>query len=222
MKIETILNSLKEMREKTKKRNFEQTVELMINFKGLDFKKPENQVDVDVELPHPTGKGKSEILLFAHTPALAKQAEEIVTKVIMEDEIPNLNKKQISEILNDFDILLAEGKTMLAVGKYLGQQLAPRGKMPKPVSSIAEIKASAEAATKFVKVSNKKGKFMPVVHVVVGKESMDDRKIAENILAVYDAVVKSLPGKKYNIKSLYVKETMGPAIKIEEKEGKGD
>ena len=57
-------------------------------------------------------------------------------RVIEESEIEKLGKKEIALIATDFDVLLAEGPVMIAVGKFLGQQLAPKGKMPKPVYSV--------------------------------------------------------------------------------------
>jgi ribosomal protein L1 len=56
MKKSTALVALKKLREIAPKRNFTQSVELMINFTGLDMKKPTNQVNLKISLPHPTGK----------------------------------------------------------------------------------------------------------------------------------------------------------------------
>jgi large subunit ribosomal protein L1 len=49
---EEVLKAVKTAREKSKQRNFTQSVDLCINFKGIDFKKQENKIDVDVKLPH--------------------------------------------------------------------------------------------------------------------------------------------------------------------------
>lgn len=217
MRKEEAIRALQKMREISAKRNFLQTVEMMINFTGLDMKKPQNQVGVKVSLPHATGKGAGKIIVFAKSQELAEALKGKVDKVILENEIPALekNKKGVAE-LAEADATFAEGQVMLVVAKHLGQQLAPKGKMPKPITTAAnfeELLAKTKAQTT---ITNKKGKFMPVVHIVVGKEKMKDEEIAENMVASYDAVMNSLPQKKQNVKSIYVKLTMGAPVKMGE------
>ncbi|HIH08878.1 MAG TPA: 50S ribosomal protein L1, partial [Candidatus Diapherotrites archaeon] len=99
---------------------------------------------------------------------------------------------------------------ILAVGKYLGQQLAPRGKMPKPIQpSINSFEEMISKSSTSLNVSNKKGKFMPLVHVTVGREKDEDRKVADNVIAVFNAVVQGLEKREQNIKSVYLKLSMG-------------
>lgn len=211
------LESLKRVNESSKQRKFSQSIEMMINFKGLNFKKPANQVDVRVELPHSTGKVSGMSLLFVKDKSFASAMKSKVDRVIMDEEIPKLSKKDVGLIVSQFDILMAEGPVMLTVGKYLGQVLAPKGKMPSPIqpneTSVNQTLTKLSTATR---VTNKKGKFMPLVQVVVGKEGMHENDIAENMVAVYISVLNSLPGKKQNIKNIYVKKTMGPAVKVVE------
>lgn len=211
------LDSLKTINESSKQRKFSQSIEMMINFKGLNFKKPANQVDVRVELPHSTGKVSGMSLLFVKDKSFASAMKSKVDRVIMDEEIPKLSKKDVGLIVSQFDILMAEGPVMLTVGKYLGQVLAPKGKMPSPIqpneTSVNQTLTKLSTATR---VTNKKGKFMPLVQVVVGKEGMPENDIAENMVAVYISVLNSLPGKKQNIKNIYVKKTMGPAVKVVE------
>ena len=45
---------------------------------------------------------------------------------------------------------------------------------------------------------------------------MEDSKIVENILAVYNSVLKALPREKENIKNIEIKLTMSKPIKITE------
>ena len=51
-----IQQALKYARELSKKRKFEQSVEFTMNFKGIDFKKAENRIEVDVKIPQTTKK----------------------------------------------------------------------------------------------------------------------------------------------------------------------
>jgi len=213
--------ALQEMRKQSKQRRFVQSIELIVNFKGIDFKKQENQIDVKVNLPHATGKkGGAKSLLFARDKNFIAEMQGKVDRIIKEEEIASLDKKAISQIINEFDVLVAEGPVMISVGKFLGQQLAPKGKMPKPVQpSVAAVTAMLQQIGSFTRVSNKKGKFMPVVQLVIGNEQMSDEQLAANSMAVVEAILPRLPQMYANIKSIYVKETMGPPVKAALKSG---
>ncbi len=210
-----ILTALEQMEKNSKKRKFEQTIELTINFKDMDPKKADNQIDVKVNFPHSTGRGSGKALLFAKTKEFADKVKELFATIIMEDKISELKKTDIAKIL-EHDVLLAEGSAMLTVGKHLGQDLAPKGKMPKPITpqQADEIKNIVSSAKSSVRITNKKGKGIPLVQVVVGKESFKEKDLAENILTAVKAVENVLPKKKQNIKSIFVKKTMGQAIRV--------
>ncbi|MFA6268502.1 MAG: hypothetical protein WCW13_05180 [archaeon] len=215
MRQDEAINALKKLHEITVKRKFTQSLEMMVNFTGLDMKKPTNQVNVKVVLPVPTGKGSGKVAVFAKSDELIDSIKGKVDRVIDDKEIEALAKDRakVGELLT-FDALFAEGPCMLTVARFLGQQLAPKGKMPKPILSVSSFDEALAKAKTQITVSNKKGKFMPVVHCVVGREGMKDEDIAENMIAVYDAVLNSLPQKKQNIKNVYIKMTMSAPVKI--------
>lgn len=56
-----------------------------------------------------------------------------------------------------------------------------------------------------------------IIHVPVGKLSFEEKKLAENITAVIDAVNKAKPSgaKGQYFKSAYVSSAMGPGIKLD-------
>ncbi|MEX2007787.1 MAG: hypothetical protein WD992_03360 [Candidatus Levyibacteriota bacterium] len=108
----------------------------------------------------------------------------------------------------NFDILLAEPEMMPKLAK-VARVLGPRGLMPNPKNGTIS-KNPAEAAKEFEKgqmTIKTEGKF-PVLHLTVGKVSFGKEKLAKNIEAVLDTV------KAANIKSLTVKSTMSPGVKI--------
>lgn len=209
------LFAVKKAKEISKKRNFVQSVEMMVNFTGLDMKKPQNQVNVRVSLPHSTGKGTGKVVVFAKSSDFINNLKDKADLIIKESDIESISKdKQKLADLFNYDALFAEGPVMLTVAKFLGQQLAPKGKMPKPILNINSFDSVLSTTKTQITVSNKKGKFMPVVQAVVGKENMDDDKIVENMFAVYETIVPTLPQKKQNIKSIFVKLTMGSPARV--------
>ncbi|MCX6801905.1 MAG: hypothetical protein NT067_02215 [Candidatus Diapherotrites archaeon] len=215
MKKEQVLSALAKLDANSPKRNFAQSVELVITFKDLDLKKPANLFDLKVDMPYSTGRGEGKALLFASSKPFSDSVKTLFSRVIFEDEIAKMKKKEIAELLG-FDVLLAEGPVMIAVGKYLGQDLAPKGKMPRPIPANPElVKTELEKMKAGVRVTNKKGKGVPMVQVLVGKENMKPEELAENIAKVYGEVEKALPKQRHNIKAVRVKKTMSPVVKIE-------
>lgn len=208
------LKAVENVKENAKKRNFTQSFEMMINFTGLDMKKPQNQVNVKVSLPNPTGKGSGRIAVFTKSDDFTKKAKEKADLVINEKEIESLskNKKKMAELIS-YDALFAEGPVMLTVAKFLGQQLASKGKMPKPIINSKFFDETIAKARTQVTVSNKKGK-APVIHTVVGKEDTDNEKIVDNMVKIYESVRDALPQKKQNIKNIYVKLSMSKPFKV--------
>ncbi len=220
MRKDEAVTALAELAKIAQKRKFTQSVELMINFTGLDMKKPTNQVNVKVVLPHPTGKGSGKVLVFAKNNDFADSIKGRVDKVVLDKEIEALakDKAKIGEVMT-YDAIFAEGPAMLTVAKYLGQQLAPKGKMPKLIPSLNSFDEILAKARTQITVSNRKGRFMPVVHAVIGREGMKNEEMVANMIAVYDAVLEALPQKKQNIKNAYIKMTMSPPVKVGETAG---
>ncbi|MDO8624661.1 MAG: hypothetical protein Q7R47_01155 [Candidatus Diapherotrites archaeon] len=211
----TVLSALAQMRKDSTPRKFRQSVELYVNFTGLDFTKNENKVDVSVSLPHSTGKGEIKSLVFAKDSTFADAAKTKATRVVLESEISKLDKKEAAKFADEYDVILAEGAAMLTVGRLLGPMLAPKGKMPKLIpADVNAVENAVKSVKGSIRVSNKKAKTQAMVHCLVGHEQMKDDALADNIWAIYTTVVNALPGKQQNLKSLIVKLTMGPPIKI--------
>ena len=216
MEEKELFEALKLMREASPQRKFTQSVEFGLNFKGIDFKKATNRISVDVTLPHGTGRASAaKVLVFVQDRNFAEQLKEKGIPFMMEADIAKLGKKEGEKLATDYDGFLAEGPVMLIVAKFLGQVLAPKRKMPKPIQpALAEYEKFVAGMASGVKISNNKGKFMPVVQLMIGSEKSPDKELAANALVVYNAVLPVLEKKKHNIKNAFVKLTMGPAIKI--------
>lgn len=190
------------------KRKFIQSIDLALNLRGVDFSKPENRLSLDVVLSFQPKTRK--VAVFAEG-TLATEAKASANLVIGSAEIAAIasDKKRSKELLGY--ALLASPTLMAAVGKTLGTLLAPRGKMPKPIPPGAKVSELVDAAKRTVTL-RMRGKFLPSVGCIVGNEAMEKEKIAENVLAVLEAVSKHVG--EANIASAYVKATMSPAIEI--------
>lgn len=207
----SILEVVKKARE-SPRRNFKQMFDLAINLKNLDLKKPENKIKTEVNLPHGLGKLSKICVIADSLLPQAKKIENIV--LIQKSELERLgkNKKAAKKIANECNYFVAEAPLMPSVGKNLGQVLAVRNKMPKPIPpTVPNLKDIVEKSSKIIRVALKDS---PVIHCPVGNEDLDDQKVTENIEAVINSVSSSLPKGKEQIKNCCVKLTMGKPVKF--------
>jgi len=70
---------------------------LTINFKGIDFKKAENRLDLEVKMPHGSAK-KLNSIAFVKDKDFAEKLKGLVTRVVFDSELEKLSKKDIQEI----------------------------------------------------------------------------------------------------------------------------
>lgn len=202
---EKILKAIKELREKSRKRNFNQTFDLIISLKELDLKKPENKFSEDLMLPNGRGQ-EAGVVVFSD------KIKELDCKILTSSDVQNLTKdKRTAKKLARSDFFLADAPLMPLIGKVLGQSLAPRGKMPKIISE--DVESLVKRLKNSVKVRIKDS---PVIQCLVGSENMEDAKVAENIEAVMKFLEARLPKGKHNIKEVLVKLTMSQPVKIGE------
>ncbi|MCL5239437.1 MAG: hypothetical protein M1286_03125 [Candidatus Marsarchaeota archaeon] len=196
--------------ENKNQRKFEQSVELAINFKGVDFSKQTNRLNVDVLLPN--GRGKTnKLAIFATDKNFVAGAREKGIDVIDGNDLPTIasDKERMNSLLG-YD-LLAQPNLMPSIAKQLGPFLGPRNKMPKPVMSVQDLDRMAGETNKRISIKNK-GKFLPTVHCVVGSEKMETKKIYENIQEVVRDVNDAVGANR--IRSVYVKLTMSKPLQL--------
>ena len=208
IKTENIKEAVEKALKERKKRKFLESLELIINFRGIDFTKPENRINIDVILPNGKGK-KANKLVVVGSEALVSQAKKLgVEKPILTTEVPNISAKEVKRLSKEH-FFLAEPKAIGIVAKHWGKILGPRGKIPKPL--IGDIKKAIEQARKIVRIQTK-GKYLPTIQAFFGEEEMDVAKLVENAEAIINEIKKKIP--EGNIKSMYVKTTMGKPVRV--------
>ncbi|MGB9719310.1 MAG: 50S ribosomal protein L1 [Candidatus Anstonellales archaeon] len=205
-----IKEAVEEMLKEKGKRKFKQSVELIINFKGIDFTKAENRLNLDIIMPKGMGGKENKVVVIGEettTHNAKKLGADVVVKV---NEIESFGKdvKNLKKMAKDH-VFIAEPKAMGIVAKNLAKVLGPRGKIPSPL--VGDLKQAIERARKTVKVQTK-GKYLPTVQCFVGTEEMGAEELKENVMEVFERVKTKVPTG--NIKSAFVKLTMGKPVKI--------
>ena len=210
-----ILTKLKELKEKSKKRKFSQSIDLIVNLQQLDLKKPENKIDLFIPLPH--DKGKKPKICGLVDNELVKESRENLDHTITKEEFRTLDNEQIKKLSREFDLFIAQANIMADVAKTFGRIFGPKGKKKNPkdgcvVPGNVSLKPLKERLEKSVRLQTKNE---VIVKTLVGKEDMGDEELADNILTLYNSLLSSLPQEKNNIREVLIKLTMGAPIKVE-------
>jgi large subunit ribosomal protein L1 len=209
MELEIELKKALEELRKTEKRKFDQTVDLIINLQKFNTKK--ESVNIFVPVPYRIKEKKIAGFLEVKNPKI---------ETITESEFKKYSDKKTLKILvKKYDFFIGQASLMPKVAATFGRVLGPAGKMPSPqLGIIADanektINQLKERIDKSLRLRTKDAS----LKVAIGKESMKDENIVENVMAVYNAAIKALTKGKDNVKNLEIKFTMTKPVKIKVK-----
>jgi len=213
---------------KDKVRKFDESIDLILNLKDINLKDPKQRIDKEIILPNNIiTKDKPNICVIASDEILL-EAKNLGLETMDKDGLIKLNneeKKYKKKFVKKYKFFVVEDKMMPNVARYLARFLGPLGKMPKPfpsgygiISSPSDLNVAIERYLKVIRIQLKK---QPNIQVKVGKKSMDKDKVFENMKAVVEYIADQMPHKYNNIKSMFLKTTMGQSIKIDEQFLKG-
>lgn len=207
--ISKITEAVEKAKQSTK-RNFAQSIDLILTLQDLDLKKPENRISELIELPNPPTENVKVCIIGAGQ--LASEARKMgADRVIEKEELEELgkNKKKARKVTQEYDFFIAEASLMPLIGKTLGSLLGPKGKMPTPVPLNAALGPIIDRQRKLVFLRMKD---QPIIQCKVGSEKMESKQIAENIQTILRRLEEKLERGLKNIYSIRVKTTMGEPI----------
>ena len=187
--------------------NFDESLDIAVCL-GVDPRHADQNIRVSTTLPH--GTGKSVRVLVIAEGEKQKEAKDAGADYVGKEFLLKLK-----EGWSDVEKIVATPDMMPELGK-LGKILGPKGLMPNPKSGTVTLDVGK--AVKSLKAGQielrveKNG----IVHAQCGKLSFEKKMLVENIMTIYDALLKSKPSsvKGTYIKSISISSTMGPGIKL--------
>ncbi len=188
---------------------FDESIDVSVNL-GVDAKKSDQNVRGAVVLPNGTGK-TVRVAVFTQGDNAQKATDAGADVVGMEDLMKSMQDGDLN-----YDVVIASPDAMGVVGR-LGQVLGPRGLMPNPkVGTVTPDVATAVKNAKGGQVQYRTDK-AAIVHAGIGKASFSADDLAQNILALMEALKKAKPSSAKGVyfKKLSVSSTMGPGLAID-------
>ena len=209
---ENIQTAIQQALDDSPERKFVESVEIAFTLKDVDLKNPANRIQEEVRLP--SGRGKPiRITMFAGG-EMATKAKAAGIDVIDPATIEDIagNRQQARKIANKSDFFLSEIPHMGTVGRFLGVVLGPRGKMPRPVPPNLD-PGTIAAVLKDTAVVRSRDRI--TFHTAVGSREQGLDDLTTNAMAVWNRVTGKLERGAGNIRSCYIKTSMGPSVKVE-------
>jgi large subunit ribosomal protein L1 len=188
---------------------FDESVDMSVRL-GVDPKHADQMVRGAIVLPHGIGK-TVRVAVFAKGDK-EREAREAGADVVGAEDLV----ERIQGGWMEFDSAVATPDLMGQVGR-LGKVLGPRGLMPNPkLGTVTFDVARAVRELKAGKVEFRVDK-AGNIHVPVGKKSFAMEQLADNALALLEAIVRAKPSasKGQYLRSITLSSTMGPGVRVD-------
>ncbi len=210
-----LLKEAVELAISTSRAKFDETADVAIKL-GVNPKHADQMIRGSVVLPHGLGK-TVKVLVFAKGEK-EREALEAGADFAGSDDLV----EKVKGGWMDFDRVVATPDMMGTVGK-LGKILGPRGLMPNP--KVGTVTFEIKDAVKELKAGKVEFRVEKagIVHSPVGKASFGVDKLAENILALIESILKLKPAssKGTYLKAISLSTTMGPGVSIDPMDVRG-
>lgn len=212
MDSEQVIKALEQLQSQPK-RKFVQSYDLVINLKGIDVKSKPQDFFITLHYPH---KKNVKVAAFVDQ-ELTEQAGKYCDMAIKEtDFVTYKDKKLLKKLAENYDYFIAQATLMPKLAAVFGRVLGTKGKMPNPklgcvVPPNANLEPLIKKLRQTVRLQAKKATNM---QCLVGKEDQPREQVVDNVLTIYNTVVKQLPNDVQNIKNVELKLTMSKPVRV--------
>ncbi len=165
------------------------------NLRSVGFAKFDESIELHINVTEVGYKGEA---------ALPYSNGKSIRVAIVDESILSALDKGII----DFDVLLTSPVMMPKLAKY-AKLLGPRGLMPNPKSGTISANP-ADLVSKFTgnTLRYKTEPKSPIIHILIGKKSLTDEQLTQNIEAVLASLNRTM------VKSMYICSSMSPSLQI--------
>ncbi len=201
--------AVEEAVENSGDRNFNQSIDMVINLKEIDLSDPNNRISEDIKLPF---QADEDVKVAVIGDTLAKNADNADLEITgSELEEYYENPGELKDVAEEYSFIIAEAPLMPDIGQHLGQVLGPRDMMPDPMPPGSDPTDRIESLRSTVSLRLKE---QPMIQLKIGSEDQETEEIARNADSIYSFLEDHLPQGSNNIKSVILKTTMGEPVEV--------
>merc|ERR1711887_374252 len=193
-----------------KKRKFNETVDLQIGLKNYDPSK-DKRFSGTVKLKH-VPRQKFKVCLLGDQQH-CDEAKSVGIDCMSAEDLKKLNKdkKKVKKLAKKYDAFMASESLIKQIPRLLGPGLNKAGKFPSLLTHADDIEAKINDLKSTIKFQMKK---VLCLNVAVGNTTMTEDELVYNIHLAVNFLVSLLKKHWQNVRSLYIKSTMGPAQRL--------
>ena len=193
---------------KTKPRKFMETIELQIGLKNYDPTK-DKRFSGSVKLPY-IPRPRMKVCVLGDVKHCEQAAAiEVDSKTVEDLKKLNKNKKLVKKLAQGYHAFLASDSVIKQIPRLLGPGLNKAGKFPTPINrTVMEQVNETKGSIKF------QLKKVLCLAVAIANVGMTEMEIRTNIVFATNFLVSLLKKNWQNVKSLYIKSTMGKPYRI--------
>ena len=193
-----------------KPRHFVEKVDIQIALKGYDPRK-DKRFAGQINLPHAIRPHMSICYICdLETEAAAKRLG-VATQTMDELRKLDRNRGKVKRFAKSFDAFLASESVVRMIPRVLGPGLSRLRKFPSVVSLGDDLLAKCDELKRRVKFQMTKHTHLACS---VANVAMTPEQILANVTMAINFLVSLLKRGWHNIQALYIKSTMGPAIRL--------
>merc|ERR1711893_574045 len=195
---------------KDKNRKFTESVELQVMLKNYDPQK-DKRFSGTVKLPH-IARPKFTVCVLGNQAHIDQAVKHGVPHMSVDDlKKLNKDKKLVKKLAKRYDAFLASDALIRQIPRLLGPGLNKAGKFPTILAQGDNMVQKIEEMKATIKFQMKK---VLCLAVAVGDVKMNDDQLVQNINMSINFLVSLLKKQWQNVRSLHIKTTMGPAIRL--------
>merc|ERR1712156_116815 len=196
--------------KETKKRKFMETIDLQIGLKNYDPSK-DKRFSGTVKLRH-VPRPKFSVCIFGDQQHCDEAKAKNIPYMSAEDlKKLNKQKKLVKKLAKKYDAFVASESLIKQIPRLLGPGLNKAGKFPSLLTHGDNIEDKVNDLKSTIKFQMKK---VLCLSVAIGNLSMDEDQLVQNIHLAINFLVSLLKKHWQNVRSLYIKSTMGPAQRL--------
>lgn len=205
---ECIATALSESKDKGRK--FSETIELQIGLKQYDPQKDKRFSGV-IRLPH-VPRPKLRICVLGDA-VHCEEATRIGVDKMDVDALKkmNKNKKLVKKLAKKYNAFLASESVIKQIPRLLGPGLNKAGKFPTLVTHSEPLEVKVNEIKSSIKFQLKK---VLCLGVAVGHVELSEKDVYQNVTLAVNFLVSLLKKNWQNVRSLYIKTSMGRPLRI--------
>jgi len=194
----------------TKKRKFTETIDLQIGLKNYDPQK-DKRFSGTIKLKH-IPRPKFSVCIFGDQQHCDEAKAKGIPYMSAEDlKKLNKDKKKVKKLAKKYDAFMASESLIKQIPRLLGPGLNKAGKFPSLLTHQDDIESKINDLKSTIKFQMKK---VLCLNVAVGNTTMTEDELVYNIHLAVNFLVSLLKKHWQNVRSLYIKSTMGPAQRL--------